>query len=115
MSVMLKMNPGEDRKAETKQQRRTMTHQLVDPTVRMSRVVASIVNHRAFEMQRKKACAQQQWQRPTTFKPSPDGDQRKGIAAKKQSNSWIPNSRRIDKFTGNRTDRSCLLNGCGAL
>ena len=103
MGVMLKMHPREDGKAEPKQQRRAMAHGLIDPSIGMGRVVAGVMNHRPFQVQRQKARAQQHRQGQSRHKPAPDGQSRQGITAKKEPNSGVPDGRWINEFARNRS------------
>ena len=47
MGMVLQVHPGKNGKAEAKQQGSAMAHHRIPEAVRMGRVVAGVVNHRA--------------------------------------------------------------------
>ena len=108
MGVMLEMHPGEDRKTEPQQKSRTMPHGLVDPAIGMGGVVAGIVDHRAFQMQGQETGAEQDWQRPPSDEPSPDGQCGQPVATDEQPHSGIPCRGGIDKFPGHGPEPGLL-------
>ena len=90
-----------------------MPHGLVDPAVGVGSVVTGVVDDGAFKMQRKKSSAQQHRQGPATGKPSPDGQNGKGISPKEQAHRWIESLWRIHELPRHRAvprlNRSELL------
>ena len=58
MGVVLQVHPREHGETEAQQQGSAMAHQAIPEAVGMGGVMAGIVNHRALQMERQKACGQ---------------------------------------------------------
>ena len=75
-----------------------MTHGLIHPPIGVGRVMAGVMNHRSFQVQRKKAGAEKDLQGPSRHKPTPDGYCSQGIATEEQPNGGVPKGRRVNEF-----------------
>ena len=80
-----------------------MAHRLVDPPVGMRCVVAGVMNHRPFEVQGEKPCAEENGQRQSADEPSPDGEHRQEITTQKQRHGGIPHRWGINELPRNRS------------